>query len=250
MRSAGTAAASWQQAAGSQTASRQRSGCRRGSHTTSSNRFCCLLPAACCPLTACLLAVTAIGALTMTPAYAQSPADGRTITVSAPEPKRFVLALDELELDWAAAGDARATMARDVASVPGVRAIQRSGLRAAVTLSSSSEPDLVAACRAAETANPGAEGRLVLYEEGEPRSERTRHLLTREVAIVVHRDMDVAGLVTQLGVEPARPVSGVPTAWIILAKDPLGSLRLAETASGIAGVQLAYPLLRQKQELR
>ena len=181
------------------------------------------------------------------PASAQTPANGRIITVAAPEPKRFVLALDEVELEWTGAGDAAA--ARDVVSVPRVRAVQREGLRATLTIDAGSEQDLSAVRRAAEDANPGTEGRLVLYEEGQPRSERTRHLLTREVAILVDPNVDVAALTTELGAE-ARPVRGVPNAWVVLAKEPLDALRLAETAAGMAGVQLAYPLLRKKQELR
>jgi hypothetical protein len=205
------------------------------------------------PILSAVCVLSAAAGLTLmasaAPASAQTPVNGRIITVAAPEPKRFVLALDEIELEWTGAADAAAVAAREVVSVPRVRAIQREGLRATLTIDAGSEQDLSAVRRAAEDANPGAEGRLVLYEEGEPRSDRTRHLLTREVAILVDPSVDVDALTTELGVE-ARPVRGVPNAWVLLAKGPLDALRLAETAAGTAGVQLSYPLLRKKQELR
>ena len=197
-----------------------------------------------------MIGVAALSLVTALPAAAQSGVSGRTIAVAAPEPLRLVLALDEIELDWSGAGDERVVLSRNVAAVPGVRSVQRDGLHAVLTLTAGSEADVATTLRAAEAANPGAEGRLVLYEEGAPRSERTRHLLTREVAVLVDPTVGVAGLATQLGVAPPRSVAGVPNAWILLANDPLDALRLAETANGTTGVRLAYPLLRKQQALR
>lgn len=181
---------------------------------------------------------------------AAQPLTGRALTIATPEPQRFVLALDEVELDWSGAADRAAGTLRTVTPVDGVREIRRDGQRAMLRLTAASEPDLLAISRAAETANPGAEAHLVLYTEGEPRSELTRHLLTREVAIVVDRGVDLASLLAQLGVDQVRAVGGVPNAWVIRAKAPLESLRLAETAAALSGVRLAYPLLRKNQQLR
>src|SRR5688572_11808060 len=89
--------------------------------------------------------------VSVVPAFTQPIANGRTIVVSAPEPKRLVLALDELELDWAGAGDSRTAMPRDIAPVPGAFVMRRIGLRATLTLPGTSEPDLMAVFRAAES---------------------------------------------------------------------------------------------------
>lgn len=250
MTSAGSrqhAAGSWQRAAGREIYSTRLCESRDDSRPAVSRHSGCPLPAASC----LLFAAVALGLMaSAVPAWSQPLSNGRTITAAAPEPKRLILALDEVELDWSGAGDRRAVLARDVTPVAGVRAIQPMGLRTVLKVVAGSEADLAAVSRAAETANPGAEARLVLYEEGEPRSDRTRHLLTREVAILVEPGTDVGALLTQLGVEQARQVTGVPNAWIVLAREPLESLRLVDTASATAGIRLAYPLLRKKPDLR
>ncbi len=181
---------------------------------------------------------------------AAQPVTGRTVTIAVPEPLRFVLALDEVELDLSAAADRTTGTLRTVTPVDGVREVRRDGLRATLTLAAASESDLLAVSRAAEHANPGTEAHLVLYPEGEPRHELTRHLLTREVAIILDRGVDLPPLLAQLGVDRVHAVAAVPNAWVIRAKEPLDSLRLADTAARISGVRVAYPLLRKKQQLR
>jgi len=91
---------------------------------------------------------------------------------------------------------------------------------------------------------------LVLYEAGAARTEQTRHLLTREVAVFLDPGVDINAFTAQIGAGPARPVGGVAHAWIVTAKDPLEALRVVETASRIEGVRLAYPLLRRQHQLR
>ena len=56
----------------------------------------------------------------------------------------------------------------------------------------------------------GEETDLVLYEAGQPRSDQTRRLLTREVALRLQEGTDPAALARQMGVRNWRPVPGLP----------------------------------------
>jgi len=189
------------------------------------------------------------------PASAQKykrPPAGPLVTIYAPQPKPFELALDEVELDWSGKPDAKtSTPAAAAIEVAGTKLAERSEQRAAFAVAGKkSMADMSVVAKALRAANPGAEAYLVLYEPGLPRSTATRQLLTREVGLLLEQDGDVQGALADVAAGAVRPVPGVPGGYVVEAEDPGAALDLATNLRQHPGVRTAYPLLKRQQSLR
>jgi hypothetical protein len=180
------------------------------------------------------------------------PPTGPLVTIYAPSPKSFELALDEVELDWSGKPDTKKTAPAAAAiEVDGAKLAERGEQRAAFAVAGKkSLKDLSDVTKALKVANPETEAYLVLYEPGFPRSKATRQLLTREVGLLVEEEEDVQGVLAKITAGSVRPVPGVPGGYVVEAEDPGAALDLAEALRQQPGVRTAYPLLRRQQSLR
>lgn len=199
-------------------------------------------------LTGCLI-LLGVDAAHAQPMKAKRPPAGPVVTIHAPHPQSLELALDEIELDWSAAPGAKAQApAQSAIAVAGTTILERSAARAVVAVAGATTPqDLLTSALALQAANPGAEGYLVLYEPGLPKTLATRQLLTREVALVLEPGQDPVGALAGLPSGAVRPIRGVPDAYAVLAPDPLAALDLADALRQRPGVRSAYPLLKRQQ---
>jgi hypothetical protein len=181
---------------------------------------------------------------------AQSPSAtaGVELTIRTPAAERFELALDEVELQWTTEGAARANAP---AETPRTIAQRRTtggvvfSVRAIPTVS-----ELERALRELEGRNPDAKGHLVLYEADRPRTEASRRLLGREIAVILTTVANPTVVFKGLSPALVRPLQSVPRAYIVEAADPLSALTLADTLRSAPGVATAYPLLQRVQYAR
>jgi hypothetical protein len=178
---------------------------------------------------------------------AQDPR-GVALTVRLPELTTVEVALDEIELQWrdergarleetrAATGTWRADVRR-VAAGQTVFAI-----RAVAAL-----PELSAIAKELEDLNPGSAAHLVLYERGRARSEASRMLLGREVALLLDELTSSSVVLDALRAFRVQAVPSVSRAYVVEAADPLGALALADRLRATPGVETAYPLVQRRQ---
>jgi hypothetical protein len=159
---------------------------------------------------------------------------GPLITIHAPHPQQWELALDEIELDWSKTPGAKERAPREVVAVLGVTGLDALRKRA----------------KALKDANPGAESHLVLYEPGLPRSTASRRLLTRHVGLLLDQNVDPQSLLSGLPGGRIKKVPGVPDGYTVEAEDPLAALELADALRLRPGVRSAYPLLQRQQSKR
>ena len=189
--------------------------------------------------------------MTLTLACCALPVTGQgsdvPLVLYMPQPERFDVALDEIELQWkgdegasgSAAPSARAALERRtragaVFRVQGLAAIEQ----------------VAAAMRELEDRNPGARGHLVLYEANRVRSESTRRLLGRDVAMLLADDRGPDSVLKGLQISGVRPVAAVSRAYVVEALDPLAAVRIAEALRNAPGVRGAYPLLQRTYATR
>jgi hypothetical protein len=156
---------------------------------------------------------------------------GPLITIHAPHPQQWELALDEIELDWSKTPGAKERAPREVVAVTGV----------------TGRDDLRKKAKALKDANPGAESHLVLYEPGLPRSKASRRLLTRHVGLILDKAVDPQSVLSGLPGGQIKKVPGVPDGYTVEAEDPLAALELADALRLRPGVRSAYPLLQRQQ---
>jgi hypothetical protein len=176
-----------------------------------------------------------------------APVPSTILDLHVPEPRTFELALDEVELDWAADPQAK-NRGPGLAAALTARGtvIAREPARARVALTGI--PDaaaLTAEAAALRALNPGAAVHLVLYETQAPHTEATRRLLTTEVAVLMEAGRDPTPVVTGLGGKALRRVGSVPNAFVAEGDDPLAAVALADALRAQPGVQTAYPLLKR-----
>jgi subtilisin-like proprotein convertase family protein len=96
----------------------------------------------------------------------------------------------------------------------------------------------------------GQECRLVLYEQGLPRNEHTRRILTREVVINCPTAEDVSEAVRAAGGRLLRQVPGLPGWFGCEASTVTGALDLARAVRGQPRVRYAEPLLARQKQLK
>jgi hypothetical protein len=183
-----------------------------------------------------LVAGLSLGAAGLAPADqevkgAKRAPTGPLITVHAPHPQQWELALDEIELDWSKAPGAKDRAPREVVAVTGA----------------AGRDDLKKKAKALKDANPGAESHLVLYEPGTPRSKASRRLLTRHIGLILDKNVDPQSVLSGLPGGQIKKVSGVPDGYTVEAEDPLAAVDLADALRLRAGVRSAYPLLQHQQ---
>ena len=171
------------------------------------------------------------------------PKNSILLTISSPEPKQYELALDESAIDWnRSTGESARAVLPD-----GAVLVEKPGSPTVLSISRVTSADQLAdVTQAFEAANPGATAHLVLYEAGRPRTEASRRLLTREVALLLDDDRDPGELVRSVVNGVPRPIPGVPRAFVIEADDPLAALGVADALRLLPGVRNAYPLLRRQ----
>ena len=180
-------------------------------------------------------------------AGAKRPAEGPLITVRAPQPQQFEIALDEIELDWSVDPGAKVRQpAQAPALIPGTAILESQATRALVSVPGVTDPkDLLPTAVALKAANPGSDVHLALYEPGLPKSRATRRLLTREVGLLMERGEAPTQVLGGLSAASVRPVPGVADGYVVEAADPLAALDLAEALRQRPGVRSAYPLLKR-----
>lgn len=191
------------------------------------------------------LAVFQLGATS--PKQSKRQPTGPLITIHAPHPEQFELAIDEVELDWSAQPSAKQQApAQYAAPVAGAKIVERNGVRALVRVPPvMAPPDLLAIATNLKAANRGAEAHLVLYEPGLPRTKANRRLLTREVGVLLDPG-EAPGVALQgLTVGPINSVPGVSGGYVVEAVDPLAALEMADALRQRPGVRSAYPLLKR-----
>jgi len=176
---------------------------------------------------------------------------GVEIRIANPDSKRFVLALDEIVLEWTGGEEQGREAAANALALQGAVVAKFESGRVSLVLSRvRTSDDLRSAIGDHEAANPGAEGYAVLYESGRARSPQTRRLLTREVAILLKDGAELSAALSACGVGAAIPLDGVPGAVKVIAGSPLDAPALAESCQRTPGVLAAYPLLRRQASTR
>lgn len=179
------------------------------------------------------------------------PRAGALITVHTPHPEQFEIALDEIELEWTEPGTKRFAPDEAPIMVHGARVVKSEASRAIVTVSGITGPtELSMMATVLKAANPGTEAYLVLFEPGLPRTQATRHLLTREVGLILEQGVDPHTLLADLSADTVRSVPGVPEGYVIEADDPMAALAVADALRKQPGVRNAYPLLKHTYSRR
>jgi hypothetical protein len=197
------------------------------------------------------LAGAALALLTISAAAAQTPpASGIELTVRTPQPERFELALDEIEIQWRGERGTRAAQRR--AATATARATVRKSSDAGTVFTvrdARAAADLREIARGLEQQNAGGVAHLVLYDAGKPHSEASRKLLGREVAVILNETIDASAILSPR-VKTFRRMPAVPNAYIAEAADPLAALALADELAAVTGVETAYPLLQRRRMTR
>jgi hypothetical protein len=177
---------------------------------------------------------------------------GPLVTIHAPHPQQWELALDEVELDWSKTPGAKErTPAKSAVPVPGTKIEKGESVRAVASVIGAASPDaLRKRAKSLKDANPGAESHLVLYEPGLPRGKASRRLLTRHVGLILDKAVDPQSVLSGLPGGQIKKVPGVPDGYTVEAEDPLAALGLADALRLRPGVQSAYPLLQRQHFTR
>jgi hypothetical protein len=181
---------------------------------------------------------------------AQTP-PGRNleILVQTPEPRVFLMALDEIELDWSEATPEQRPAS--VQATPGVLIVNQQRDRTVMRLEAvHTTAALAERISEQESANPGARGRVVLYEPNRPRSPTTRRLLTSDVAVLLNRGVVIEEVLAQAALPTAQAVAGVTGGYVIRVESPLVAIEVARALAGLPGVRTAYPLLQRTPATR
>lgn len=151
---------------------------------------------------------------------------GVELTLMTPEPRTYLVALDELELDWSDLQE-REGPDRTVLALSNVTTLAR----------------LAEVVAEQQSANPGTRGRIVLYVPGKPRTAVNRRLLTSDVAVLLGEGMAPANLAGVANIDQIRPVPGAPNAFVGRAASPLAAIEAARALAAVPGVKSAYPLV-------
>ena len=171
------------------------------------------------------------------------PPDGPLITVYAPHPEQFELALDEIALDW---GSHSGAPAQSAIAIAGTRVMEREAVLAWFAVTRAASPvDLLTVARALKAANPGADAHLVLYVPGHPKDKASRKLLTRQVGLILEPGVDPLNVLAGLPFVSIQPAA-VSGGYVIEAEDPLAALTFAEGLRDRPGVKHAYPVIRHR----
>lgn len=170
-----------------------------------------------------------------------------SLTVFAPERQDYALALDELEVRF---DDPRASQAFTL-NLPAAATLAGGDSRAPILRATATDSGaLVQIARDIEVRNAGVHVDLVLYEAGRSRSDVTRRVLTREVAVLFEPGADAASLIGVVTSARPRRLEGVEGAYVVEAMEPLDAIVLADSLRAMTDVKAAYPLLRARQFLR
>jgi hypothetical protein len=186
------------------------------------------------------------------PARAPQGTPGPTveIVIPTPEPRRFVLVLDEIELDWTRAPREGQVDRPAPASVPGTRILNHERQRTRVRIEGARTVEALAkALEATLAANPGAGGEIVVYEAGGPRTVVHRQLLTSDVAVMLHEGVPLENVLARASIARAD-VAEAPGGYVIRSESPFAALEVARQLGTIEGVKHAYPLLKRTRVAR
>lgn len=96
----------------------------------------------------------------------------------------------------------------------------------------------------------GAQQDLVLYEQGKPRNEITRRILTRKVLVKTAAGFDANAAAAKIGALSAEQPGYAPGFVIFTVKGPGDALAVLETLRALPGVISAEPLLARQQKRR
>ncbi len=184
-------------------------------------------------------------------AYQADAPNSLLVTVYTPSMQQFELALDQAELEWVNAGPGKQVLAAGVVAVEGTRVARRLGARTAFAVVDAHTPgELVARVKALEFANPGSQGELVLYERGRGRSDPTRHVLTKQIGVVLKDPTDPDDVLKRFAATTPQTIPGVPGGYVITADDPLAAVAIAGLLRQEPGVASASPLMRHARFAR
>ena len=87
----------------------------------------------------------------------------------------------------------------------------------------------------------------MLYEAGQPRSEATRHLLGREIAVLYKVSGDHAKALKNAGALDPTTLPSVPNAYVVKSTGPAATLDLVRVVQALPGVTTVYPLLKKQR---
>jgi hypothetical protein len=166
------------------------------------------------------------------------------IVIQTPERRVFLMALDEIELDWTDATPEQRL--GPVAVRSGAEIVEQRRDRMVLRIAGvNSAPRLAELIAEEEAANPGARGRIVLYEPNRPRSPTTRRLLTRDIAVLLEGAVSIDQVLQQVGLSAAQAVPAAAGAFVIRVESPLAAVTTARALASVHGVRTAYPLLQR-----
>ena len=172
------------------------------------------------------------------------------VLIPVPELRPFVIALDEIELDWTARKgrtDSRPAMT----PVAGATVVSDEPQRTRVRVDAAPTVEALAHVLAAnQAANPGARGELVVYEKGRPRTEASRQLVTSDVALMLNEGASLDQILSRAKVADAKTVRGTPSGYVIGCDTPFTAIEVARALATIDGVKRAYPLLKRSRVTR
>jgi hypothetical protein len=183
---------------------------------------------------------------------AQAVPAGVPLTIPTPEPLEFLVALDEMELDWtSAAPAARPADQASVATVPGITVIGHDRDRTVLRVDgAATAEEMTQALGAQEAVNPGARAHVVVYESGRPRSAASRRTLTSEVVVLLDRTTSINAVLAGTALRDPQGVPGLSTGWVVRAGDPLAAVEAARRLATLPGVKTAYPLMKHSSVTR
>jgi hypothetical protein len=169
------------------------------------------------------------------------------LIVRTPEPERFEAALDEIELRWRDERGVAVEQARTATGTSRASVERKTTGGAIFTVKDIADlTELRDQLREVEAQNPMSVGHIVLYMAGQPRSDVTRRLLGREIAVLLAEGIDRNTVFERLSGVRVTPVAGVPRAYVVEAADPLTALALGDVLRMTPGVETAYALLLKR----
>jgi hypothetical protein len=158
------------------------------------------------------------------------------VPVATPEPVRFELALDELELLWRPVPGGRHTVSISTAGVLGAAVRAQRGGQAIVTMATVDDAAALAeTAQRLRRANPGAIVKPVFYEAGTRRSGATRRIGTSGMRLVVTPGATAETVIAAAPVTIRRAPEPAG-AYGLQASDPMAALALTTALAGRPGV--------------